>query len=410
MSENVSFSKQLFTTATIVFVGSEANNEITNPMVNPVDYLPFSNLQSLNKISTGRQDVFMLSGTDLSGNYAQGDIIGTPNKFFMDSNQQYPGYFGGVGASLEDDGGRGHKLNRSLSFQVATVPGKPLKAIVISFDRIDRAFASYVIIKKSDGTQIAAVANYDAVFEYYFLEPQENPIFEITHLNRPTNLRITSNTNNLTKQFNFNLRKVKASRQNIKDNTQIEYGVLGQFGNIEINDKNNELSAFGQNNLLQDNLQCRIDLWENVAFEDGKWQATKLETWGEYLTQQWNFNNERIVSVDLIDESFAWSGEKGITDIGMQLQENKNIDFIFRTIFTQSLNWTYGVEWRYRNYKTMNIAQNTYIPFTFLDSEKLKEQLDKPCNVGQFIIKKVYDNDLQLSVFEVALNRQREGT
>lgn len=138
------------------------------------------------------------------------------------------------------------------------------------------------------------------------------------------------------------------------------YGLISQYGDMQIKDINNQLKNLAGQQLLNSNSQIRI-------YFNGEQQ-------GNLMSDEWRYNiNE--ASVDFKDDMLGW---QNMDFKGKTLVFNTNLFSVIKEIET-----IYNIKFILRE-GVQSQATNTVLAYLYIEACTLWEAMDKICKAGQF--------------------------
>ena len=405
----MSANNPITVTATIDFFGSQNANHkfnehhIANNVSKEIDYverdvnlrrgfpgfLLSPNIDDLNKRDEDTGDLI-----DASNIVSKlGDTIGECENFFGKA-----GYNGFVSSNLGD-----------VKLRVSSTNGEKVEGFVIAFDAITNEYASQLTIETVGQTPLN-LPNHNPIFGYRFDSPVDSFDLTITEwskngisVNRP--VRITSFAINYQKTFNaLEIISLEASREMVAENSEPSYGVVGQYGSLEILDSQGIMLDFARYGVLDNNLPCKIKIKrpplvgeqtthkDTCVHNDGTEQcncACQDEVFGEYLTGDWTTEfGKGTVSVDLRDETDSWND----VTVGIEATETNLADDNSGIRRTDNLiRHLLGVAGVSPNQIVFDAPTSTIFQRFSLERASVTEQLSKIAWLNQLAIYKRWD-------------------
>ena len=160
------------------------------------------------------------------------------------------------------------------------------------------------------------------------------------------------------------------------------FGIISNYGNLEINDTNGSILEYAEKRLLEKGLKCEIFLNNTLAN-----YSTKI---GVFETEEWDYDSENfVVNVSIKDDLEEWQ------DINVE-----GISYDPSNPTVQPLSDIYDYLWGKTNTNypmqslgdlddvTKGILTNTYLKYPLLEKATLWQQWTKLCQVAQLHIYK----------------------
>jgi len=188
-----------------------------------------------------------------------------------------------------------------VTLQVSSV--QDIEGFVIAFDSVVREYTKAMTLRfsgENNTPQERIIPNQNFLFGYRFEEPVRSFSLEITEWSAPHRpVRITAFSLNYHMDLTAGeIISLEASREMVADNSEPSYGVVGQYGKLEILDSQGIMLDFARYGVLENNLPCKITIKRNNGDE----------VFGEYLTGNWTTEfGTGTVSVELRDETDSWN-------------------------------------------------------------------------------------------------------
>lgn len=269
----------------------------------------------------------------------------------------------------------------TLSFEIT---GENIINLTIIFNEITNEYATKIRVNN------IIYENYSTTFIIRFPAIQKKIYVDILEWNLPNkNIKISSINLNLKSEYTRSNGLISFTRGNqiIDDNSKPIYGLIGQYGRVEINDKNNVIQQLAEQNLLYTNKDVKIYLGNKMI--------------GAYITSSFNKENDsNKITIEL---------ESGIT----KMQDINVPKTIFRKGTSLKSIWKYLVQIAINNgFEFENITRFGIIAqggifdimehitydYPYIDEDNLFNQFNKICDLLKL---RMYQNEDNLLVFKV---------
>lgn len=183
----------------------------------------------------------------------------------------------------------------------------------------------------------------------------------------------------------INKRNLLSLERSIYDRNDLKlpsFGIISNYGNLEINDTDGSILEYAGKGLLKKGLQCEIFLNNTLAN-----YTTRV---GVFETDEWDYDSENfVVNVSIKDDLEEWQ------DINVD-----GISYDPSNPTVQPLSEIYNYLWGKTNTNypmlsldeldnsTKDILTNTYLQYPLLEKGTLWQQWTKLCQVAQLHIYK----------------------
>lgn len=354
-----------------------------------LSYLP-SGLETAqaNATNYNRASTFnggLIQGTDLANPNNVGakpfivgsSILGTDYTY----TKEYNGLFAncGSGDTYYDNSHPeyGYSIsNNIIGIYTITISGNAIDYIKITFDKVDNQYATVMSI---NGTTV-----YNTEPEFQFVADGENTLtIQILAWNAP-NLPIrVSNIQlavNLTFDRNTGLLRAVRGNQVMADNVQPSYGMISQYGDVEIIDYQDIVFDLVRKNKIRKDLTVEI-LRNDVVI-------------GTYLLSE-DFDYDiytKDLKMTLKDDILKW---QGIEVEKRELSYNATAYTVFEYLRDLSTGYTFNI-----SADDMAFMQSITIPYFYLEKGSLWEQWVKLCQLTQCNIFKDPYGVIQIKRFQ----------
>lgn len=235
--------------------------------------------------------------------------------------------------------------------------GTDIDNFVLRFDQVAGQWATEIMV---DGTMYL---NNNVQFEWKGTVKNEHTII-IKKWNVPIYpVRITSITVGITLEFKKNnLKKIVRGSQSVAENAKPNYGVISQYGSVEIYDHDGELLYLDEIGVLSSNQPIEIIFNGQVI--------------GQFRSEKWSVDNG-IAKVELTDKLIKW---QEVLFGGYSLRENETAETIFNYLNGLSSNEVH-----------ISVADRNYLvtiklKYNYLESSTLSEAWNKFCALTQMQI------------------------
>ncbi|MEG2541487.1 MAG: hypothetical protein RSB59_06950, partial [Clostridia bacterium] len=169
---------------------------------------------------------------------------------------------------------------------IITISGTDIDNFVLRFDQVAGQWATELKVDN------ALFINDDPQFVWTGTKANSHTI-QITKWNLPLYpVRITSISVGLTMEFDrSNLKEVVRGSQVVAENDKPTYGVISQYGSVEIYDNDGELIDLDEIGALKANQEIEVTLGGKVI--------------GQFSSDKWSINNN-IAKLELTDVLMKW--------------------------------------------------------------------------------------------------------
>lgn len=237
------------------------------------------------------------------------------------------------------------------------ISGTEIDNFALVFDRMAQQWAAEIYVDN------VFYENDDPQFVWQGKTANMHKI-KITKWNLPLYpVRITSISVGLTMEFDSsNLKEVLRGSQIVAENVQPKYGVISQYGSIEIYDYDGELLDLNQMGLLLPDQN--IEIWID------------REIIGKFYSDKWSISGG-VAKVELTDKLIKW---QDILFKGYSLKEEETAQNVF-SLLNDLIGYAVNI----------NEADKTYlstliIKYNYLESSTLFEAWNKFCEITQMNI------------------------
>lgn len=183
----------------------------------------------------------------------------------------------------------------------------------------------------------------------------------------------------------INKRNLLSLERSIYDRNDLKlpsFGIISNYGNLEINDTDGSILEYAEKRLLEKGLKCEIFLNNTLAS-----YSTRI---GVFETDEWDYDSENfVVNVSIKDDLEEWQ------DINV---DGISYDPSNPTVQPLSEIYNYLRDKTNTNYPmlsldeldgaTKGILTNTYLQYPLLEKATLWQQWTKLCQVAQLHIYK----------------------
>ncbi|MEG2687559.1 MAG: hypothetical protein RSA24_00165 [Clostridia bacterium] len=238
-----------------------------------------------------------------------------------------------------------------------TINGTDIDNFVLRFDQVAGQWATELKVDN------VLYVNDDPQFVWLGAKANSHTI-QIMKWNLPLYpVRITSVTVGLTMEFDrSNLKKIVRGSQIVAENDKPTYGVISQYGSVEIYDNDGEMLDLDELGTLKSNQNIEVTLNDKII--------------GQFSSDKWSVDNG-IAKVELTDKLINWQ-DKLINRYAVK--ENETAETIF--------NYLNGLS---GNEVNISVADKNYlatikIKYSYLESSTLAVAWNKLCEISQMNI------------------------
>lgn len=315
-------------------------------------------------------------------NTVRGLQVGTPGSALINdlSGKYTPfkdtGFDGYISRQLSDSGG---SLLAS-TFVDFYIGGSLLESIHIIFDEASNEYATSFSIRNITRSLQANITNNSPVctVPLSLVNAYVGDIISLTFItwSKPnSSLKITYiGTGEVFEADGSQLISFTCSENIMNSELSLETGIVEQYANIEIYDKDGYLRKKGLQGMLQKDQYVSL-----IAIDDNGWSANTEVPLGDYLTEEWQAeNNNSIIKITCRDTSYRFDK----INIPRATIADRNLDDLLNTLFSNVPN----VTWVYLDDATRTRCEGIAITNSWYYASDLKTLLNKICAVGMLRI------------------------
>jgi hypothetical protein len=276
----------------------------------------------------------------------------------------------------------------NLNFSVWGGSGVAISRFVIKFDAKAKQWATVINVNGVD------YSNDGAVFVWKG-SAATNCTVTIKKWNKPLYpVRITRISSYLTVEYDASsIMTLSVGNQFLSDNKLPVYGVIGQYGSMELVDTDGQILTFAELLLLNANLKIRTYLnkpnrEDYAVSETDKYNAAlKVAQIGDFVSEKWNYAyGNKLVKVEFIDTLLSWQKTKFS---GFDLEASKTAASAFDMLNALSKNIVLIDTTTKKFLSTITI--NTF----YMEASTLWEAWNKLCGICQLVIYKQLNGDIR---------------
>jgi hypothetical protein len=303
---------------------------------------------------------------------------------FAQNYDEYPAIADGSYKYFPDEGYKGY-MSASLSKADGTFDSNPILVVTstgaipeylyIQFDSTVNIYAKKFRITTNVNSNAIVVNNMSSnlliSLDSLNLPTDQSTIriyVEFISINKPyQSLRITQLNGSFIGYYTGNeLKSVENSEQSFDSQMQISPGLVEQYADIVIYDRDNSIHTLAKNAKLSDEFKVTIE----AINQNGDSQII-----GSYITYDWDVeSNKSEVSLQCIDNNKLLDS----IYIDTQALKTRTVNQLLTLIFS-----TVGLSWEYIDSTTKTYCQNISVPNSWWYKSTARELLDKVCTLGQ---------------------------